>query len=91
MMVVESLPMVVRAEYRGGYRIWLAFNDGIESTVDFADWLAGPVFEPLKEPGYFERFSWTAERSRGPTARISRRRRSMSERGPARPPEFLLK
>ena len=50
------LPMVVRAEYRGGYRIRLVFNDGVEGTVDFSDWLTGPVFEPLKEPGYFERF-----------------------------------
>ena len=50
------LPMVVRAEHRGGYRIWLVFNDGVEGTVDFSDWLTGPVFEPLKEPAYFERF-----------------------------------
>jgi hypothetical protein len=48
--------MVVRAEHRGGYKIWLVFNDGVESTVDFADWLTGPVFEPLKESGYFVRF-----------------------------------
>lgn len=50
------LPTVIRAEYRGGYRIYLVFNDGVESTVDFSDWLSGPVFEPLKETGYFERF-----------------------------------
>ena len=50
------LTTVVRAEYRGGHRIFLVFNDGVENTVDFSDWLAGPVFEPLKEPGYFERF-----------------------------------
>jgi hypothetical protein len=54
--LMEFLPTVVRAEYRGGHRICLVFNDGVESTVDFSDWLAGPVFEPLKEPGYFERF-----------------------------------
>ena len=50
------LPMVVRAEYRGGYRIWLVFNDGVQGTVDFSDWLTGPVFEPLKDAAYFERF-----------------------------------
>ncbi len=50
------LPTVIRAEYRGGHRIYLVFNDGVESTVDFTDWLSGPIFEPLKETGYFERF-----------------------------------
>ena len=34
----------------------LTFNDGTESTVDFAPWLHGPIFEPLKEPSYFQRF-----------------------------------
>jgi hypothetical protein len=33
------LPTVVRAEYQGGYRIFLVFNDGVESTVDFSGWL----------------------------------------------------
>ena len=50
------LPAVVRAEHRGGYRIHLVFNDGLESTVDFTQWLEGPVFEPLKAIGYFRRF-----------------------------------
>ena len=51
-----ALPRVVAAEYRGGYRIGLTFNDGIEKTVDFRDWLDGPVFEPLKDQAYFSRF-----------------------------------
>lgn len=51
------LPTVTRAEYRGEYRIHLAFNDGVESTVDFSSWLQGPVFEPLKDPGFLQRFS----------------------------------
>jgi hypothetical protein len=50
------LPHVVRAEYRGSHRIHLWFNDGREKTVDFAGWLTGPVFEPLKDPAYFQRF-----------------------------------
>lgn len=53
---MEFLPTVIRAEYRGGFRIHVAFNDGVESTIDFSQWLAGPVFEPLKDPEYFERF-----------------------------------
>jgi len=50
------LPYVIRAEYRGGYRIHLTFNDNSERTVDFSQWLEGPVFEPLKDPEYFGRF-----------------------------------
>ena len=50
------LPSVVRAEYRGGFRIHLTFNDNSEGTVDFRAWLDGPVFEPLKEANYFRRF-----------------------------------
>jgi Protein of unknown function (DUF2442) len=50
------LPSVVRAEYRGGFRIHLAFNDASEGTVDFEAWLDGPVFEPLKNTPYFRRF-----------------------------------
>ncbi|MDQ7840805.1 MAG: DUF2442 domain-containing protein [bacterium] len=51
-----DLPSVVRAEYGGGYRIHLTFNDGLEKTIDFWQWLEGPVFEPLKAPDYFRRF-----------------------------------
>jgi hypothetical protein len=50
------LPTVIRAEYRGGYTIHLTFNDGVERMVDFAGWLEGPMFEPLKDTGYFQRF-----------------------------------
>ena len=50
------LPSVVRAEYRGGFRIHVVFNDELESTVDFEPWLDGPVFEPLKKTSYFRRF-----------------------------------
>jgi hypothetical protein len=50
------LPAVVRAEYRGDFRIHLVFNDQSESTIDFEPWLDGPVFQPLKTPSYFRRF-----------------------------------
>ena len=53
---MEFLPTVVRAERRGEHRIHLTFNDGMESTVDFAPWFEGPIFEPLKDPEYFQRF-----------------------------------
>ena len=41
---MTSLPRVIQAEYRSDYRIHLTFNDGVESTVDFATCLQGPVF-----------------------------------------------
>ncbi len=53
---MHFLPTVIRAEYRGEYRIYLEFSDGVENTVDFSQWLDGPVFEPLKSPQYFQRF-----------------------------------
>ncbi len=53
---MQFLPTVIAAEARGGYAIHLTFNDGLEATVDFAQWLEGPVFEPLKDRSYFGRF-----------------------------------
>jgi hypothetical protein len=53
---MSDIPEVVRAEYRGGFKIRVSFDDGVEGTVDFSDWLVGPVFEPLKESSYFARF-----------------------------------
>ena len=53
---MDALPAVIKAEYQGEHRIRLTFNDGLESTVDFSDWLSGPVFEPLSDPDYFRRF-----------------------------------
>jgi hypothetical protein len=53
---VSVLPAVVKAEYRGDFKIRLSFSDGVQGTVDFADWLKGPVFEPLHDRAYFVRF-----------------------------------
>ncbi len=53
---MAALPLVVRAEYRGDYRIRLVFSDGIEGTIDLSEWLSGPVFQPLKDREYFSRF-----------------------------------
>ena len=50
------LPAVVRAEYQGGFRIHLTFNDASEATVDFQRWLDGPMFESLKSTAYFRKF-----------------------------------
>jgi hypothetical protein len=53
---MEVLPTVVRANYFGAFKIRGVFSDGVDGTVDFADWLEGPVFEPIKDPAYFARF-----------------------------------
>jgi hypothetical protein len=50
------LPSVVRAQYRGTYRIHVTFNDRSEGTIDFRRWLKGPVFDPIKDLDYFRRF-----------------------------------
>jgi hypothetical protein len=53
---MDFLPSVVRAQYRGTYRIHVTFNDRSEGTIDFRRWLKGPVFEPLRDLDYFRRF-----------------------------------
>lgn len=53
---MKVIPSVVEAEYRGEFKIHLTFNDGVAGTVDFADWLTGPVFEPLHDHSYFRKF-----------------------------------
>ena len=53
---MNFIPSVIQAEYREDYRIHLLFNDDSEATVDFSQWLDGPVFEPLKDREYFRRF-----------------------------------
>ena len=53
---MDALALVTKAEYRGEYKIHLVFNDGTEGVVDFADWLDGPVFEPVRDPDFFQRF-----------------------------------
>ena len=53
---MKLLPSVVHAEYVDNHRIQLTFNDGISGIVDFIDWLEGPVFQPLLDVSYFQRF-----------------------------------
>lgn len=54
--MTTMLPAVVRADYAGDFTIRLAFNDGLQATLDFREWLEGPVFEPLKNREFFARF-----------------------------------
>lgn len=47
---------VVKVEPRGGYRIWLQFQDGVEGEVDLEPRLSFQgVFAPLRDPTYFAR------------------------------------
>ena len=48
---------VVAARPLGGHRVWLRFDDGAEGEIDLAGELDGPVFEPLRDPAYFARFT----------------------------------
>ena len=56
-MGAAMLPQLIDARHQGDYRLWLRFGDGVEGEVDLADELWGEVFEPLKEHGYFARFT----------------------------------
>lgn len=48
---------VIEATYLSGYKLVVRFEDGQEKLVDLASHLDGPVFEPLKDPQFFRRFT----------------------------------
>ncbi len=50
------IPAVVYAEYQQDYLIKVQFDNGVTKTIDFACWLKGPVFRPLKDKVYFRTF-----------------------------------
>ena len=53
---------VVKATYRGEYRIELEFDDGQKGVVDFSKYAArGGVFERFKDLEFFRSFSVNAE------------------------------
>lgn len=61
-MKSQYLPVVVSAKYRGAYLIEVEFDNGTQKVIDFAKWLNGPIFEPLKDKTYFKNFfldGWT--------------------------------
>ena len=51
------IPRVETAEYVGEYTVHLRFADGAEGDVDLAEELHGELFEPLRDPDVFRRFS----------------------------------
>ena len=47
---------VTKAQYVGGHKIHLWFNNEVDKVVDFSDKLKGSAFEPLRDEEYFKRF-----------------------------------
>ena len=56
MPVISTLPQVIDARYVSDYFIELLFNTGLRKTVDFAPWLKGSIFEPIRNPAEFRQF-----------------------------------
>jgi hypothetical protein len=52
-----TVPRVVEASHRGGHRVWIRFDDGLEGTLELARELWGEVFRPLRDSAYFARFT----------------------------------
>ena len=50
-------PRVVEAHHVSAFVLRLRFDDGTDGEVDLEKEIWGPVFEPLRDPGYFRRFS----------------------------------
>lgn len=48
---------VIDARHVSGYTVWLRFRDGISGEIDLSPALEGPVFEPVRSPEMFVRFS----------------------------------
>lgn len=51
---------IVKVEHLGGYRLRIAFADGLLGEVDLASKLAGsvgPMFEPLRDETFFAQVS----------------------------------
>ncbi len=48
---------VMEARHMGGHVVWLRFRDGTTGEIDLGPLLHGPVFQPLRDPGYFRAFT----------------------------------
>lgn len=46
---------ITAARVCGPHLLDLAFNDGTRKTVNVRPLLRGPIFEPLRDPRFFER------------------------------------
>ena len=46
---------IISVKVKGLQLLYLTFNNGVKKTVNVFPLLDGPIFEPLKDPGYFAR------------------------------------
>ncbi|MBS1259355.1 MAG: hypothetical protein MAG551_02425 [Candidatus Scalindua arabica] len=53
---MEYMPVIIDAKYISDYKIKIIFDNGEEKIADFAEWLEGEIFEPLKNKKYFQKF-----------------------------------
>ena len=51
------IPRLVDAVYVHDFTLHLRFSDGTEGDIDLARELDGVIFEPLRDPAYFRKFS----------------------------------
>ena len=47
---------ITNAQYVGGHKIHLWFNNNVDKVVDFSDKLNGAAFEPLRDLAFFKNF-----------------------------------
>jgi Protein of unknown function (DUF2442) len=61
MSPAQTLPRVTSVEPLDGFRLRLAFTDGLIREVDLSDDLWGQMAEPLQDPDYFRQVSVDTE------------------------------
>lgn len=51
---MRPLPRLIAAEPRGGFRVWVKFDDGEEGEVDYSDIPRDGVFAVWNDPEFFK-------------------------------------
>jgi hypothetical protein len=52
------IPEIMDAKPLGGFRVWIRFRSGLQGDVDLSRYTtSGPVFEPLAEESFFQKFT----------------------------------
>ena len=52
----STLCKIIDADYLGGHKLRLYFNDGLSGNIDLSDFVKEGVFKPLKNPDKFTQF-----------------------------------
>lgn len=60
-LLVLDLVHVTAVEPLPDHRLKLAFDDGTSGEVDLSDWPWGGVFEPLRDPDFFQQVALDEE------------------------------